>query len=150
MHRTRIIAKFLVGVAAVTALSGCVSVSPQQGVPARTGISHPDRNVAPQIARPPVRDTLEAVPDPVPSHIRPTTERQSPAAGPAEPDPPRRHHTGTTNPHHHRAPDTRPAPVLTLPGGPVGGADVCALGRGYGRWPANSPQARICEETYGR
>ncbi|MEU6251978.1 hypothetical protein [Streptomyces sp. NPDC047043] len=29
-------------------------------------------------------------------------------------------------------------------------ADVCALGRQYGGWRADSPEAVICEQTYGR
>ncbi|SBT95409.1 hypothetical protein GA0115233_11351, partial [Streptomyces sp. DI166] len=28
--------------------------------------------------------------------------------------------------------------------------DVCALGRKYGGWRADSPEARICEQAYGR
>ncbi|NKQ27809.1 hypothetical protein [Streptomyces galbus] len=28
--------------------------------------------------------------------------------------------------------------------------DVCALGKRYGGWRADSPQAVICERTYGR
>ncbi|MFE6523456.1 hypothetical protein ACFVON_17180, partial [Streptomyces sp. NPDC057794] len=29
-------------------------------------------------------------------------------------------------------------------------ADVCALGRRYGGWRADSPEATICRDTYGR
>jgi hypothetical protein len=56
----------------------------------------------------------------------------------------------------------RPRPPLHGPGGGhfgpggvpartgrVGGADVCALGRTFGRWPANSDAARICDQYYG-
>ncbi|MFF0200106.1 hypothetical protein [Streptomyces sp. NPDC005017] len=28
--------------------------------------------------------------------------------------------------------------------------DVCALGRKYGGWRADSPEARVCEQAYGR
>jgi hypothetical protein len=28
--------------------------------------------------------------------------------------------------------------------------DVCALGRTYGGWRADSPEATICRQTYGR
>ncbi|MQY37072.1 hypothetical protein SRB17_50750 [Streptomyces sp. RB17] len=28
--------------------------------------------------------------------------------------------------------------------------DVCALGRQYGGWREDSPETRICEQTYGR
>lgn len=40
-------------------------------------------------------------------------------------------------------------PAPELPKVPVTGADVCALGTGYGGWRTNSPEARICRETYG-
>ncbi|MGW4734606.1 hypothetical protein ACWEQC_36530, partial [Streptomyces shenzhenensis] len=36
---------------------------------------------------------------------------------------------------------SRPAPVPP---------DVCALGRRYGGWHPDSPESRICEQTYGR
>ncbi|MFD5163912.1 hypothetical protein ACFWMJ_38690, partial [Streptomyces hawaiiensis] len=29
-------------------------------------------------------------------------------------------------------------------------SDVCALGRRYGGWRADSPEATICRDTYGR
>ncbi|WP_231626659.1 hypothetical protein [Streptomyces apocyni] len=37
-----------------------------------------------------------------------------------------------------------------LPGGPPTWAGLCSVGERYGGWPADSPQARICRETYGR
>ncbi|WP_437031811.1 hypothetical protein [Streptomyces sp. enrichment culture] len=47
-----------------------------------------------------------------------------------------------------------PGPAAGGRGGPGqagrGGADVCALGREYGHWPQDSPQAAICREVYGR
>ncbi len=49
-----------------------------------------------------------------------------------------------------------PRPPAQLPGGgspaggSSGGSDICALGREYGGWPADSAQARICRDTYGR
>ncbi|MGW1294762.1 hypothetical protein [Streptomyces sp. NPDC002533] len=159
MQRTRITAKLLVGLA-VTAVSGCVSVAPgtvpSPSSPGPGGIGEA-QGVAPQVVQPPAREGLEVVPDP----SRPPARSPSPAppaarspvegrpAGPAatarppeRADPPRR-----------RAPDRVPgAPSVTVPALPrvPGGADVCALGRGYGGWPAGSPQARICAETYGR
>jgi hypothetical protein len=33
---------------------------------------------------------------------------------------------------------------------PGNNADVCALGRRYGGWRADSPEATICRDTYGR
>lgn len=152
MHRTSNTVKLLVGVA-VTALSGCVSVQPQPSAPPRPGPTRPAQHLTPQIARPPVRDVLEAVPDPKPSPS-PSAGRPAPA-GPAaarqsEPRPPQqRNRAGATRaqPRHAAPAVPVPAPALRVP---VTGRDVCALGRGYGRWPAGSPQSRICDEAYGR
>ncbi|MFI9628062.1 hypothetical protein [Streptomyces sp. NPDC052042] len=150
MQRTRTIVKLLAGVAVAT-LSGCVSVTPQPDVPTRPGHSRPTPDLAPQIARPPVHDSLDVVPgaDPpaassAPAHGSPPDTRR------AVPRPPRRHqHSGTVLPRPRQAPPVVTAPVPALPA-PVTGRDVCALGRGYGHWPAGSPQSRICDQTYGR
>ncbi|WP_406458852.1 hypothetical protein OG782_04800 [Streptomyces sp. NBC_00876] len=139
--------RLLAGVA-VTALSGCVSVQPQPSAPAHPGSSRPAQDLAPQIGRPPVRDTLEALPDPKPS---PSAARRAaaapPAAGRAAPQAPQQHRPGPAHPQPRRAAPPAPVPVLPKP---VTGADVCALGRGYGHWPAGSPQSRICDDAYGR
>ncbi|MFJ3578982.1 hypothetical protein [Streptomyces rubiginosohelvolus] len=157
MQRTRITAKLLVGLA-FTAVSGCVSVAPGtvSSPPPGPGATGPAQDVAPQIVQPPAREGLEVVPDPSgpparpsspapPAAGSPTEARRAGPAGAARPperaDPPR------------RAPDRAPrVPSVTVPALPhvPGGADVCALGRGYGGWPAGSPQARICSEAYGR
>ncbi|MFD4744458.1 hypothetical protein ACF1BA_24130 [Streptomyces rubiginosohelvolus] len=158
MQRTRITAKLLVGLA-VTAVSGCVSVAPGTvpSPPPGPGATGPAQDVAPQIVQPPAREGLEVVPDPSRPPARPSSPAPPAAGSPAEArpagpvgaarrperaDPPR------------RAPDRAPrVPSVTvpaLPRVPGGGADVCALGRGYGGWPAGSPQARICSEAYGR
>ncbi|MFF0747050.1 hypothetical protein ACFYVL_42365 [Streptomyces sp. NPDC004111] len=52
--------------------------------------------------------------------------------------------------HRHRPAHRRTEPPQTPPRIPVSAADVCALGTGYGGWRPNSPEARICRETYGR
>lgn len=31
-----------------------------------------------------------------------------------------------------------------------GNPDLCALGRTYGGWRADSPESAICEQAYGR
>ncbi|MEU1469092.1 hypothetical protein ABZ434_12845 [Streptomyces sp. NPDC005761] len=147
MHRTRTTVKLLVGVA-VTALSGCVSVQPDPSAPTRPPSSRPAQDLAPQIVRPPVRDTLEALPDPKPSP--PASRRAAPAPPAARrdgPPPPQQHRPRPARPQPRRAAPPAPAPALPAP---VTGADVCALGRGYGHWPAGSPQSRICDDTYGR
>ncbi|MFF0289988.1 hypothetical protein [Streptomyces sp. NPDC005262] len=150
MQRTRIAVQLLVGVA-VTAVSGCVSVEPQPGLAPRPQTSRTVQDLAPQIVRPPVRDTLEALPDPKPSEA---------ASGPATGVPPetrrgaaraprQRQHPGVTGPWSAHVPRAVPTQVPDLPSSPATGTDVCALGRGYGGWPAGSPQSRICEDTYG-
>ncbi|MEW1687104.1 hypothetical protein ACIQOF_21145 [Streptomyces sp. NPDC091265] len=152
MHRTRTTVKLLVGVA-VTALSGCVSVQPQPSAPPAPGPSRPAQDLAPQVVRPPVRDTLEALPDPKPSPS---------AGGRAAAVPPAAGRAGTRLPEQqNRSGAPRPRPREAAPAAPVPvrvpprparltGTDLCALGRGYGHWPAGSPQSRICDDAYGR
>ncbi|MFF2330808.1 MULTISPECIES: hypothetical protein [unclassified Streptomyces] len=147
MQATRITLKLLVGVA-ITTLSGCVSVAPQPDVPSRPEASGPAQDLAPQIVQPPGHDSLGAVPAPersasAPAHgTRPDTRRAAPRA----PHPWQRPGAARALPR--RTTPAVPAPVPDLPA-PVAGKDVCALGRGYGHWPAGSPQSRICDRTYG-
>ncbi|MFC9244563.1 hypothetical protein ACFT7S_11195 [Streptomyces sp. NPDC057136] len=150
MHRTRITVKLLVGVA-VTAVSGCVSVGPQAAVPPpRPETSRPIQDVAPQIVQPPVRESLESLPDPTPSASATPPEAPS-AADRAEPRAPqqRRPAQAPTRRAPHQAPRVPPVGVPAAPDSSLTGTDVCALGRGYGGWPAGSAEARICEESYG-
>ncbi|MFI0009700.1 hypothetical protein [Streptomyces globisporus] len=159
MQRTRITAKLLVGLA-VTAVSGCVSVAPGTvpSPPPGPGATGPAEDVAPQIVQPPAREGLEVVPDPSRPPARPSSPAPPAAGSPAEARPAGPAGTARpperADPPQRRAPDRAPrAPSVTVPAPtrvPGGGADVCALGRGYGGWPAGSPQARICSETYGR
>ncbi|MGW2183757.1 hypothetical protein ACWCXX_38320 [Streptomyces sp. NPDC001732] len=154
MQRTGITVRITMGLVAglaATTLSGCVSVQPRPDAPARPGTGGPAQDLAPQTAQPPVHDSLEAVPA-----SEPPASPSSRAAGDppnprrAAPLPPRRSQLPqVTRPRPRRAPllVTTPAPPLPAP---VAGTDVCALGRGYGHWPAGSPQSRICENTYGR
>ncbi|MFH9297778.1 hypothetical protein [Streptomyces sp. NPDC017520] len=157
MQRTRIAAKLLVGLT-VTAVSGCVAVEPRAVPPPPPGATGPAQDVAPQIVQPPAREALEAVPGPSPSAALPSSPAP-PAAG----SPPQ---TRRTAPARVSRPRERPEPpeprtprrvpgvpsvtVPALPRVPGVGADVCALGRGYGGWPAGSPESRSCSETYGR
>ncbi|MDX3593926.1 hypothetical protein PV749_22670 [Streptomyces sp. ID03-2B] len=153
MQRTRITAKLLVGLA-VTTVSGCVSVEPGPAPPPYPEVAAPVQDVAPQIVQPPAREALEVVPDP----SRPTARPPSPAppaaasrrTGPAGTAPPRKRADPPLARTPHRPPGVPSVTVPALPRVPGGGTDVCALGRGYGGWPAGSPEARICSETYGR
>ncbi|MFH8476782.1 hypothetical protein [Streptomyces sp. NPDC018000] len=152
MQRTRISVKILVGVA-VTMLCGCVSVAPQPDVPSRPGTSRSAQDMAPAIVRPPVHDSLGALPVPEPPA---SASASAPAPGPppgtrraAPRAPQQREHPGAAQPRPSQAPPAVTAPVPASPA-PVIRKDACALGRRYGHWPAGSPQFRICENTYGR
>ncbi|MFE2935022.1 hypothetical protein [Streptomyces sp. NPDC059278] len=155
MQRTRITVNLLMGVA-VTALSGCVSVQPQPDVPPRPRASGPAQDLAPQIVLPPVHDSLGVVPTPTPSASASTSRRAHaapPDTGRTVPRAPRQQwRPAAPRPRPHGAPPVPPAAAVPAPAlpAPVPGSDVCALGRGYGRWPAGSPQSRICDDTYGR
>ncbi|MFD9424486.1 MULTISPECIES: hypothetical protein [unclassified Streptomyces] len=155
MHRTRITAKILVGVA-VTAVSGCVSVEPSAEFPPRPGVGRPVQDVAPQIVQPPAREALEALPDPTPS---PSSAAPSSAASTGAPSgtprvvPRSPRQREAADPSRQRTPLRLPRIPLpeprAVPRAPAGGTGVCALGRGYGGWPAGSPQSTICDQTYG-
>lgn len=147
MQRTSITVKLLVGVA-VTAVTGCVSVEPRPGIAPRPETSRPVQDLAPQIVGPPVRDTLETVPDSKPSRKTPDRPPKAPSdTRRTAPRPPQqREHVGVPRPRH------APPAVVRVPkppAAPVTGTNVCALGRDYGGWSAGSPESRICEDTYG-
>ncbi|MGY3199843.1 hypothetical protein [Streptomyces sp. TE5632] len=123
---------------------------------------HLDGRARPQVVQAPAREALEMIapsrptePPASPSHRAtptapaPAPERTAPSdvgdrrAVPAHPA------AGRT------APPRRPAPNASEASEKVRRhvrerADVCALGRKYGRWQADSPQSAICEEAYGR
>ncbi|MFC9033790.1 hypothetical protein [Streptomyces arboris] len=159
MQRTRFTTKLLVGVA-VTAVSGCVSVDPQEAGPRQpptTGSSRPAQDVFPQVVQPPGREALETIVEPSPSPGRPAspappspTEARR-AGPPPAPRPPERAAPPPRSTPPRQVPVIPPGVLPALPQARGGGLhDVCALGRGYGGWPAGSREARICEETYGR
>ncbi|MEU9288223.1 hypothetical protein AB0D57_26850 [Streptomyces sp. NPDC048275] len=152
MHRTTTTATLLVTVAA-TALTGCVTVqrppaSSRPPAPALPSAPRPDGNAEPQVVQAPAREALALIePSRKPS---PSTSKPSHAAPPApaapQAPPQRRPHT-TPQPQ----PD-RPAPrTVTPPATPElpKTPDLCALGRKYGGWKADSPESVICKETYG-
>ncbi|MFF2009799.1 hypothetical protein ACFVWY_12080 [Streptomyces sp. NPDC058195] len=155
MQRTRITVSLLVGMAA-TALSGCVSVGPGPDAPPRPHASGPAQELSPQIALPPVHDSLEALPVPEPSAPRPPSAAPPRTAAVTPPGthrprsgaPWQQRHPAATHPRPRPVPPAVTAPV-PVPPPPASGTGVCALGRGYGHWPAGSPQSRICDDTYG-
>ncbi|MFY0513545.1 hypothetical protein ACOMD4_24630 [Streptomyces anulatus] len=157
MQRTRITANLLVGLT-VTAISGCVSVEPRALPSPRPGATGPAQDVAPQIVQSPAREVLEAVPDPSPPAALPSSPAppavgspsEAPRTGPAGASRPRERADPPGSRTPRRATGVPSVTVPALPRVPAGGADVCALGRGYGGWPAGSPESRICSGTYGR
>ncbi|MFJ4705668.1 hypothetical protein ACIP6I_12535 [Streptomyces anulatus] len=159
MQRTRITANLLVGLT-VTAISGCVSVEPRALPSPRPGATGPAQDVAPQIVQSPAREVLEAVPDPSPPTALPSSPAPPAVASPSEA--PRTGPAGASRPRERADPPrswtprrVAGVPSVTVPALPrigvgLGGTDVCALGRGYGGWPAGSAESRICSGTYSR
>ncbi|MFH9006317.1 hypothetical protein ACH4E5_24155 [Streptomyces afghaniensis] len=170
MHRTTTTATLLVTVA-VSALSGCTTVQypPAPGLsaaPSRPSEPQPEEQTETQIVQAPAREALQLIegssrPEPAASPSRPTTP---PAAAPQQRQPP-----GTRDVRPRPARPERPGPARHSPRRPHTGlpdvpesvrrdvqesvpnnTDVCALGRRYGGWRADSPEATICRDTYGR
>ncbi|MFG3208136.1 hypothetical protein [Streptomyces tendae] len=163
VHRTTTTATLLVTVA-VSALTGCTTVrGPAAADPsaagARSSAPRPDGPAEPRVVQAPAREALEMIgPSPSPERADGTPRRTKP---PAAPSPaahaPEQRPARPAAPEHTRAPATpRPGPrVPDLPGSPPGDrtggkADVCSLGKQYGGWRPGSPEARICEDAYGR
>ncbi|MEU0597080.1 hypothetical protein ABZ484_02255 [Streptomyces sp. NPDC006393] len=175
MHRTTTTATLLVTVA-VAALTGCVTVQrpPVSGpaaAPSPPLAPRPDGSAAPRPVQAPAQEALERVAPPASPH--PTTRPGTPAHLPAPPHThaapePRGRQPQPPNPrspaHHHlherhpgprhqrppRAPHAEaPSGTHAAPGAPAD-PGVCALGRQYGGWRPDSPEARICGRTYGR
>ncbi|WP_345582340.1 hypothetical protein [Streptomyces prasinosporus] len=155
MHRKTTTATLLLTVA-VSALSGCVTVER----PALPG--PPAAPPLPSEARPvvqaPAREALERV---GPSRTAKASGAPSRRAAPTATAPERKAPPGGRNERARPArPQPRPSALPRRPritpgapepalGGEKGGAGVCALGRQYGGWRPGSPEAAICEKTYG-
>ncbi|MEW2166642.1 hypothetical protein AB0912_27125 [Streptomyces sp. NPDC007084] len=156
MHRTTTTATLLVTVA-VTALSGCVTVHrpPASGqppaAPAGSAPAFPGGRAEPQIVQAPAREALERVgPAKKPKPAAPPRQRAAPPpqGAPATPVRPRPHPTRPAPRPKPRHPEPRSAVPPVSPDLPKS-ADVCALGRTYGGWKADSPEAVICSGAYG-
>ncbi|MGW7236272.1 hypothetical protein [Streptomyces sp. NPDC054804] len=151
MHRTTTTAALLVTVT-VSALAGCVTVqrpAAPGAAPSQPSVPRPDGTAEPRVVQAPVKEALEMVGPSRPAPRATPSAAHSPAPQPTA---------------HHRSPAPRAAaprprpprartPQPDLPG--LSGSvpktpDVCALGRQYGGWPSDSPEAQICEQTYGR
>lgn len=96
-----------------------------------------------------------------PSHPAPTPPAVSPEHGTSQPG----HHDARPRParperpgpaphspqrSHPRAPDVSESVRQDVRSSVPDSSDVCALGRRYGGWRADSPEATICRDTYGR
>ncbi|MFB7466730.1 hypothetical protein ACFCZ1_25090 [Streptomyces sp. NPDC056224] len=176
MHRTRTTTKLLLGVAcAVSAVSGCVHVSPAPGQPGAAAPSaglpprHQPRGgpgAAPVIVRAPALEALEAAPEeparpagPAPAARSAERTAQGAPGGPLEAAPPVPDIPEPHRPAEPAAGRQGGRPHGARPGAaverelvrelPVRPADVCALGRRHGRWHPDSPEARICAGLHG-
>ncbi|MFI8893231.1 hypothetical protein [Streptomyces paradoxus] len=173
MHRTTTTATLLLTVA-VSALSGCTTVPhpPAPGPSAAPSLPPaPEREDAaePQIVQAPVREALQLIeeasrrPEPAASASRPAAppasapEPGTPQPGPrgvrprpARPQHPEPARRGAQR-SHSGLPDVSESVRQDVEKSvPHDNADVCALGRRYGGWRADSPEATICRDTYGR
>ncbi|MES5823948.1 hypothetical protein [Streptomyces sp. RG80] len=164
MQRTTTTAALLVTVA-VSALSGCVtvqhpSVAPGPPVaPTQPSAPRPDGRAEPQVVQAPAQEALQLIessrksrpsaPEPrdaPPSSVAaPAPEQPAPRSQPhARPEHPGAGHPEVRRPQrpHVEIPDV----ATQVPKNP----DVCKLGKQYGAWRKDSPEAAICEQTYGR
>ncbi|MFE6335016.1 hypothetical protein ACFVOK_17615 [Streptomyces sp. NPDC057798] len=161
MHRTTTTATLLVTVA-LSALSGCMTVQrpPVPGpvtAPSQPSAPRPDGRAEPQIVQAPAQEALELIGPPrrpertPPATRRPTRPAPPPATAPAaRPEAPRSH-PRPAHPRPERPAPPRPrAEIPDVADSVRENTDVCALGRTYGGWRKDSPEARICERTYGR
>ncbi|WP_327313661.1 hypothetical protein [Streptomyces sp. NBC_01235] len=155
MHRTTTTATLLVTVA-LSALSGCVTIQrpPAPGpavAPSLQSVPRPEGQADTQVVQAPAREALEMVgPSRKP---RSTAPAQRPTAAPSAEQPP----SSRYRPHHprpaHTEPRRRAQPRVEIPDVEKEvrrNTDVCALGRKYGGWQGDSPEAVICKRAYGR
>ncbi|MEV0979047.1 hypothetical protein [Streptomyces sp. NPDC049915] len=161
MHRTTTTATLLVTVA-ISALSGCVTVQrpPASGPPVSStrspspSVPRQDGATEQRIVRAPAREALERVgPSRHSEPVKPPQPRRPAHAEPPAPGPQDRHQQTPlhASPPEHRRPQDRRAKVPDVPADVARrNAEVCALGAQYGGWRPDSPEARICKQTYGR
>ncbi|QNP73966.1 hypothetical protein IAG44_33920 [Streptomyces roseirectus] len=159
MHRTTTTATLLVTVAA-SALTGCVTVQhhpPAPGasaVPSVPPLPRPDGKARARVIQAPAREALEMV---APSNTTPAPRERAQEREPEAPPPARPHDDPLpkrrSHPHRPTTPHDPAAPRIEIPDVESEvrrNTDVCALGRQYGGWRNDSPEARICDQAYGR
>ncbi|MCK8437070.1 hypothetical protein G3I77_29935 [Streptomyces sp. D2-8] len=158
---------------AVSALSGCTTVPhpPAPGpsaAPSRPSAPQPEGEAEAQIVQAPAREALQLIeeashrPEPAVSASRPATppaaspERGTPQPGRRDVRPrparPERPEPAPRGPRRSQAdlPDVSESVRQNVRKSVSNSSDVCALGRRYGGWRADSPEATICRDTYGR
>lgn len=162
VQRTTTTATLLVTVA-VSALAGCVTIQrpPASGPPAapsQPSVPRPDGPSEPQIVQAPAREALEMIGPsrrPTPTASTAATHGVAPSLRARPQQPPRPHPVRPERPEQRGPEVRRPGrPQVEIPDVarkiPRNQQDVCALGKQYGKWRADSPEAMICEQTYGR
>ncbi|MFF5480523.1 hypothetical protein ACFY5C_24725 [Streptomyces sp. NPDC012935] len=166
MHRTTTTATLLVTVA-VSALSGCTTVerpptSEAPAAPSRPSAPQPSGHRDPEIVQAPAREALAFIgPSRRPTPSASAARSASPGSPPPAHTPPATDARPHSRPERHEprrpAPEEPKAPPFKIPDVPDStrpdvpkNTNVCALGKQYGGWRADSPESRICEQTYGR
>ncbi|CAL9582442.1 hypothetical protein SUDANB6_05093 [Streptomyces sp. enrichment culture] len=164
VHRTTTTATLLITVA-VSALTGCVTLQRPPATPATPtapSAPRPDGAPEPRIVQAPAREALGRTGPSRPAEPPPSAPRSTPpsaAVPPREPSAARPEPRPRPARPERRKPSPRAPqrPRAALPGvtgpagrGAPGTADVCSLGRTYGGWRADSPEAVICRQAYGR
>ncbi|MER8223121.1 hypothetical protein ABTZ58_21560 [Streptomyces sp. NPDC094143] len=176
MHRTTTTATLLVTVAVSALAGCTTVRQPSApgpaAAPSRPPLPQPDGRTQTQIVQAPAREALQLIeegprrPKPAtagsgPSATPPTappavgSERQRPPSGrheagtrPARPDRPDRPESPRRSPQRPRAdlPDVSEPVRQDVRERVPDGTGVCALGRRYGGWRADSPEATICRD----
>jgi len=162
VHRTTTAAALAVTVA-LSALTGCVTVqrpaAPGPAAPSQPPAAPSDGRAGPQVVQAPAREALEiAGPSSRPAEDPASPSSRGTPAGPAPAGP------APSGDHPRQRPRATPRPAQSSPRPPVdlsglpeqvrrdlrGTPDLCGLGKRYGGWRADSPEAVICQNAYGR
>ncbi|MEU9916538.1 hypothetical protein [Streptomyces sp. NPDC051001] len=159
MHRTTTTATLLVTVA-VSALSGCVtvqhpSVAPGPPVaPSQPAAPRPDGRAEPQVVQAPAQEALQLIESTRRSRRNaPPPKEAPPAAAPAPGQQAPRSHPHARPAHPQPARPEAPRPRVEIPDVATQvpkHPDICKLGKQYGGWRKDSPEAMLCEGAYGR
>ncbi|MER5450671.1 hypothetical protein ABT065_34470 [Streptomyces sp. NPDC002764] len=159
MHRTTTTATLLVTVA-VAALTGCVTVQrpPASGpptAPSQSSAPRPDGEREPQSVQAPAKEALEMIgpsrpAEPGAPQHGPAAKAPAPAGKPSAPRSRARPHPRAPQPEHGHHQQPRVGIPDVRRSVPKNTKDLCALGRQYGGWHADSPESVICKQAYGR